>query len=77
MASFPTQTNPVVGDLIVIGPITNSATSSHQPGLYVVLNTGSAGAGPYAVALADSANPAQPLPGTVPQSRILSVYKSD
>lgn len=78
MPSFPTATNPVVGDLVLVGPILNAATSSHPPGLYIVLSTGSAGAGPYAVAPADqSGNPTSPLPGTVPQNRIFSVYKSD
>ena len=73
MASFPTATTPNLGDLIVVGPSTNTAPTgaSVEPGLYVVLNT----TAPYQVAPAVSANPTRPV-GTVPQAYVLAVYRS-
>lgn len=67
MATNPPP-NPVVGDLIVVGP----GGTQIDPGLYVVTAV-SAAAGPYTVAPSD--NPRQNHAGTVPKSRILYVYR--
>ena len=60
--------NPVVGDLILVGPGVNL-----DPGTYVVVAAAAAG-GPYTVAPID--NPRQAHAQTVPKSRILYVYRA-
>ena len=67
MATNPAP-NPVVGDLILLGPGTNL-----DPGTYVVVGAAAAG-GPYTVAPID--NPRQAHAQTVPKPRILYVYRA-
>ena len=81
MASFPTLTVPVVGDMVLTGGCAATLTTGAlNAGLYVVLGVQSAG---FSVARLDvSSSPTQAIqtasgPALLPQSAILAVYKSD
>ena len=63
-----TPTIPTPGDLIVVGP----GGTQISPGVYVLI--GGSAANGYTVTSAD--NPRQNHAGTVPQSRIISVFRA-